>query len=387
MRAEIHDSADALAGLRAQWRDLESRALEPNAYLSARFVLPALACLPASAPVWAVSVHEGAGSGGPLCALGLFQACAPRALFPVPHAQVYTTVHSFLGGLLVDAQTARPALHAMLDGLCRRTGGLRLHRMSADGPTARLLRSVLAERGATWHEEVRTERACIVAAAEGAGRWRAHASPSRLRHHERQRRKLAELGRTSWHYLRGDDVRDSTIDTFIALEHAGWKGAEGTSLASDARQERFFRRMICEFRPDGDVFFTELRLRDEVIASTCNLRSGGDGFAFKVCFDPRYAKFSPGLLNELGFLEALDQAVDHFRFIDSGAEPGSFIEGLWPDRLSLLSGSIALGHMARVAARAAKHLWLLRRRLMPAPARSPAGMESPVPGRSEGAAA
>ena len=387
MRAEIHDSADALAGLRAQWRDLESRALEPNAYLSARFVLPALACLPASAPVWAVSVHEGAGSGGALCALGLFQACAPRALFPVPHAQVYATLHSFLGGLLLDAGTAHQALHAMLDGLSRRTSGLRLHRMPADGPTARLLRTVVAERGDTWHEEVLTERACIVPAAGSAGRWRAHASPSRLRHHERQRRKLAERGRTSWHYLRGDAVQDSTIDTFIALEHAGWKGAQGTSLASDARQERFFRQMIRAFRADGDVFFTELRLRDEVIASTCNLRSSGDGFAFKVCFDPRYAKFSPGLLNELGFLEALDQAVDDFRFIDSGAEPGSFIEGLWPDRLPLLSGSIALGRMARVAARAAKHLSLLRRRLLPAPARSPAGIEPPVPDRSEGAAA
>ena len=84
---------------------------------------------------------------------------------------------------------------------------------------------------------------------------------------------------------------------------------------------------------------------------------------------------------------ALGQAGDDFRFIDSGAEPGSFIEELWPDRLPLLSGSIALGRMARMAARAAKHLSLLRRRLLPAPARSPAGIEPPVPDRSEGAAA
>jgi hypothetical protein len=70
----------------------------------------------------------------------------------------------------------------------------------------------------------------------------------------------------------------------------------------------------------------------------------------------------------LGFLKALENAVDDFRFIDSGAEPGSFIEKLWPDRITLLSGSIALGGLSRAAARAAHALSLVRRRLMAGPA-------------------
>ena len=98
MRTEIHDRLDALVGLRTQWQALESRALEPNAYLSARFVLPSLALLPASPPVWAVSVHDGATAAGTLRGPGLFQARAPRPLFPFPHAQLCTSPHSFLGG-------------------------------------------------------------------------------------------------------------------------------------------------------------------------------------------------------------------------------------------------------------------------------------------------
>ncbi|MEI6028050.1 MAG: GNAT family N-acetyltransferase [Betaproteobacteria bacterium] len=368
MRAEIHDRADALAKLRAPWRDLESRALEPNAYLSARFVLPALACLPTSAPAWAVSIQDGKTAAGRLCGLGVFQARAPRLRFPFPHAQVYASPHSFLGGILLDAETAHPALHAMLDALARRTSGLRLEDLNATGATAQLLQAVMAERGASWHEEVRVERACILPALGGSIRWRQHASASKLRDHDRQWRKLTELGRASWHYLRGDQVQDRTIDTFIELEHAGWKGAQGTSLRSDPRQVTFFREMTRAFRADGDVFFTELRLQDQVIASTCNLRSGCNGFAFKVCFDPCYSKYSPGMLNELGFLKALENAVDDFRFIDSGAEPGSFIEKLWPDRITLLSGSIALGGLSRAAARAAHALSLVRRRLMAGPA-------------------
>ncbi len=364
MRTEIHDRLDALVGLRTQWQALESRALEPNAYLSARFVLPSLALLPASPPVWAVSVHDGATAAGTLRGLGLFQARAPRPLFPFPHVQLYTSPHSFLGGLLLDAEAAHPALHALLDALARRTAGVRLDQMNAAGATAKLLDAVVAERGASWHEEVWGERACIVPSEGGTNRWRQHIPASRLRNHERQWRKLSERGRASWHYLRGEAVEDRTIETFIALEHAGWKGARGSSLRSDTRQATFFQQMTRAFRADGDIYFTELRLDDQVIASTCNLRSGGDGFAFKVCFDPRYSKYSPGLLNELGFLKALEQAVDHFGFIDSGSEPGSFIEELWPDRVPLHSGSIAFGRLSRAAARAAKALSLARRRLM-----------------------
>jgi hypothetical protein len=75
-------------------------------------------------------------------------------------------------------------------------------------------------------------------------------------------------------------------------------------------------------------------------------------------------------LNELGFLKGLEGPVDHFGSIDSGSEPGSFIEQLWPDRVQLHSGSIALGALTRAAAQTAKALSVLRRRLIgpPAPA-------------------
>ena len=354
MRAEFHDRIDTLSALHVPWRALESRALEPNAYLSPRFVLPALKWLPANGPVWAVSVHDSAARGAELRGLGLFQPRAPRPLFPLPHAQVYTSPHSFLGGVLLDAQTAHPALQTMLEALSRRTHGLRMGHAPRAGATAQVVHDVVAERGASWHEEEWLERACILRSADWACRWR----------------KLAESGEVSWHYLRGDEVQNRTIERFMELEHAGWKGEQGTSLRSDPRHAGFFHEMTRGFRDEGDLFFTELRLNGEVIASTCNLVSGCDGFAFKVCFDPRYAKRSPGILNELGFLKGLESPVDHFRFIDSGSEPGSFIEQLWPDRVQLHSGSIALGALTRAAAQTAKALSLLRRRLIgpPAPA-------------------
>lgn len=364
MKARFHDRIEALAALRARWRSLEARTLEPNAYLSARFVLPALRWLPAKAPVWAVSVHDSSAPGAELRGLGVFQPRAPRPLFPLPHAQVYTSPHSFLGGLLLDAETAHPALRCMLEALARRTNGLRLSQLPGTSATARLLQDVMTERGATWHEEAWCQRACIAPSSDWASRWRQHVPAARLQGYERQWRKLAESGEVTWHYLRGDKVLDRTIERFMELEHAGWKGQQGTSLRSDPRHTRFFQEMTRAFRDDGDIFFTELRLSGEVIASTCNLVSGSEGFAFKVCFDPRHARRSPGILNELGFLQSLERPEDRFRFIDSGSEPGSFIEQLWPDRVQLHSGSIALGPLGRAAARAAEAMSRLRGRLI-----------------------
>lgn len=378
MKAVLHEGVGALGELHTQWRALESRALEPNAYLSARFALPALRHLRTAEPVWAVSVHDSAGVGSALRGLGLFQPRGPRPLFPLPHAQLYTSPHTYLGGVLLDAQAARPALQTMLDALARQTHGLRVENLSANGATAQMLQAVTAERGHTWHEEDCFERACIAHPATGPGRWREHLSASRLKSMERQCRKLSAHGQASWHYLRGAEVMDGTIERFIELEHAGWKGVRGTSLRSDPRQSRFFLEMTRAFRADGDLFFTELRLGSEVIASSCNLKSGRDGFAFKVCFDHRYAKYSPGVLNELGFLKALEQELDDFRFIDSGSEPGSFIEQLWPDRRALRSGTIALGPVARAAAQAAQALWRARRWLAARPGRGQPGKTANV---------
>lgn len=374
MRTEVHEGPDDFAALRGDWRELESRALEPNAYLSARFILPALSCLPGP-PAWILTVWDQPGScggRGVLRGLGVFQSAGPRLRFPLGHALTYGSVHSYLSGFLLDADRALPTLHAMLDALARRTGGLALKDLPAAGATAQLLRGVVAERGGTWHEDAGVERACIDLGAGNAARWRSHVSASRLKGLERQWRKLGEVGEPGWRYLRGEAVSDDRLERFLALEHAGWKGQAGTSLRSDPRQEAFFRGMTAGFRADGDLFFTELLLDGQAIASSCNLCSGPDGFAFKVAFDPRFAKYGPGLLNELGFLKALEQGVDRFRFIDSGAAPGSFIEELWPDRVPLYAGAVALGRISRSAARAADALSRTRRRLFPGAAQRPA---------------
>jgi CelD/BcsL family acetyltransferase involved in cellulose biosynthesis len=369
MRAEIVEGSEAIAALSAPWRALEGRALEPNAYLSPRFVLPALDHLSSPGPPWAVAVWSSAACAE-LLGLGVFQRQRAQRRFPLPHAQAWGSVHAYLGGLLLDAGQAEPVLCALLDAVASRSPGLHLRDLPWHGPTAQLLCKVARQRRLSWHGGCRYERACLDLGPEGAAaRWQAHVTGARRREAARLRRRLQERGRLDWQWLRAGGVDEAAVDRFLALEHAGWKGREGTSLRSDAPQEAFFCRMAEAFRRDGELFFTELRLDGRTIASSCNLRTGDRGFAFKVAFDPAHARCGPGILNELGFLAALEADCDGLRHLDSGAQPGGFIEHYWPDRVVLATGTLALHPVAEAVASVASAWSRLRRHWRPAAAR------------------
>ena len=75
----------------------------------------------------------------------------------------------------------------------------------------------------------------------------------------------------------------------------------------------------------------------------CNLRDGGVLFAFKVAYDPAFARHSPGAL-----LEA--EAIDVFHedpelvVVDSCAAPdSSLVNRMWPDRRRLQTLLIPTG--------------------------------------------
>ena len=75
-----------------------------------------------------------------------------------------------------------------------------------------------------------------------------------------------------------------------------------------------------------------------MIASTSNFSSGRSGFAFKLGWDPQFATYSPGLLNELELIRAAPSIWNELDLVDSGAAPGSFMENIWLARRTLISG-------------------------------------------------
>lgn len=332
------------------WADLEQRALQPNAYLSPSFVLPAVRYLkPRIQPVVCLLEKEAPGVRE-LVGLGVFDAVLCSRRFPLPHLRAYRSQHSYLDGLLLDRAGAVPAAQGLFRWLQSRHS--RWHGIAVDGqfrdePADHLLTRAIEACGATWHEQHRTQRAVLIPAQAGEAYLREHLPSGRAKDLRRRWRRLEEHGPVRWCALSGPEITPACIDRFIDLEHRGWKGADGTSLRTRHEDEQFFREMIGGFAARDRAVFTELSVGDRVVASTSNLVSGKGGFAFKLGWHPDYQRMAPGLLNEVELIRNAPTLFEGLEFVDSGAAEGSFLEELWSGRRVVVSGAYAATPLAR----------------------------------------
>ncbi len=327
------------------WRALADRSIEANAFLHPDFVLPSLGTADQPQDVVVVAVSE---ADGALRAVGVFDDVPATVRAPVRHLRAYRTRYSFLSGFLFAPE--RPAVTAdAVIGLLTRPhrvwGALQMSEWRIGRPTAAYLLEAAERAGVRWLEHARYERATLTVGGARPEDPVAHLGRSRRKSIRRARRRLEALGRVRWRYVETADPSDY-VERFLDLEHLGWKGEEGTSMRSRPQDERFFREMMERFSERESAFFTELLLDDRVVASTCNLRIGGEGFAFKVAYDPEFRDMSPGLLNEIEFLGRHEPSSTLSR-VDSGAPAGAFIDELWPGREPVVEGCFI--HGARAA--------------------------------------
>jgi hypothetical protein len=334
------------------WADLEGRALEPNAYLSPHFVLPALRHLNPTAPVFALMVEEEQAPGAPrkLVAVLLCESTLGTKTFPLPHLRVYRSLHSFLTGVLVDRDQPEEALGALLDHVERnrwRWHGLEFDMTWGDGPVYAALLRLCRARRIRCHEWNDATRAVLHPHVDKARIQDSEAAETKsLR---RRLKRLQEMGQVTWRLTCGESIPESSVEAFIDLENRGWKGDNKSSLRSTAANERFFRDMVAGFGAAGRALFVEVRVDEKVVASTSNFLSGSGGFAFKIAWNPELAKQSPGRLAEVELLRQMfqHQALVALDFWDSGATEGSYIEDVWPGRRRLVSLGLACSPLAR----------------------------------------
>lgn len=359
---------DVTPTLISAWSDLESRAVEPNAYLSPHFVLPAIRYLDPSARIFITLVETGAPGVGDLVGVGVFRAVLGTRRFPIPHLVAYRSRHSFLGGLLLDRERGHDAIDALLDHLYPLRWlwhGLELSDTWGEGPLSEMMKTGAARRGLSHHEwDVRSR--AILLPQDGSDLIE-KTLKARDKDARRCMRKLEERGRVSWALHRHGPITATAVESFLDLEHRGWKGESRTSLRSNALDEAFFREVVAGFGAVGRALFTELKLDNQVIASTSNFVSGEAGFAFKVGWLPDLAKMSPGVLNEIELLRSVLQGTcSDLKLFDSGAAEGSYIDKLWSGRRSLVSNAIPLSSMGHSVLRVGCTARAVKRRLQSA---------------------
>lgn len=340
-----------------QWQHLYLRSLSPNVYLSPDFVLSALATFADAEPALVAS----RGKDG-FSALALVEKKSRSLAYPLKSRSLFKTPHSFQTGVLISKDITDAALDAFLYGLLSRgVPSVYLQDFVVNSELCMRLAASAHRQGFGWYEDYRYSRA-VLSAGLDIEEWSSERK-KRVKEARRSEKRLAERGDLDWRLVASREIGEDSVEAFLELEHDSWKGAEGSSLLARDREAEFFRRLVERLKKRDGIFFTELLLDGEIIASTANLMAGDSAFAFKVAWKRELARFGPGVLNEIKLIERAATGDVPFKQIESGAAGDSYIDALWPGRIVMFSGYLTRGVLPNLLGTALMRLRQMNRRL------------------------
>ncbi len=331
-----------------QWKpqleDLARNCAEPNVFFEPWMLLPALKEL-ADDRVEMILVHEDGRIAG---MLPVERTRRFRGL-PLVTLRTWQHLHCFLGTPLVRKGSEKLFFQRLLEwagSTERREVLLELRGFGETGTLWPAMLEVLTQRGHRHFPGRPQSRAMLAARCGGQEYIERSLGAKRRKELRRQERRLGELGTLICEHLGREDDVDGWIEDFLRIEASGWKGREGTALGLREGEQRYFRRVMHNAFQAGQLMMLRLRLNGETISAQVNFRSGTGAFAFKVAFDERYARYSPGVLLELENIRLqLDGVGDQAEWMDSCSQPGpSLIETIWRERRTIHTLYMATGH-------------------------------------------
>ncbi len=339
----------------AAWQDLARHAAEPNIFYERALLLAACMHLETDEPVRIFTLWSGNASDSQLIALVPLAHMARYSRWRIPHVQNWKHPNCFLGAPLVREGCEHlfwTGFLAYLNGQDRGHGFLHLNGLVENGPLIGALRQIGSAQRRPVDIVHREHRAFLRQVDNAESYYAATVRKKKRKELARLRNRLAEEGELTVHDSADTVLTAASLknwaDSFLALEHAGWKGENGSALGCCNRTRAFFIEVLETAHADDTLHLVDMRLNGKPIAMLVNFRAGRGGFSFKTAFDEHYAKYSPGVLlqiENLGVLQKL--GID---WIDSCAAEGHpMIDSLWADRRTIVRVSVALGGARRRA--------------------------------------
>jgi CelD/BcsL family acetyltransferase involved in cellulose biosynthesis len=332
------DMASSLVPLDAldltQWQALSERAMEPNAYYLADWMLAVNATAPGRMGASALAAWDNAS---PHRLIGLMPAVSLWRAFKIP-LPALASAHPYgtLCTPLLDREHAGQAAEALLHA-ARRAGAhaLILREISLEGETMRLLNDVASRNGLRPRALQSHRRAALDATADADALLRDALGGKKLKELRRQRNRMEEHGAVSFTVARTSQEVAAATEIFLKLEASGWKGRRGTALIQSPGDAAFIRRATAALAEQGQCEIVTLRAGETPIAAGIVLRHDRRAFFFKLGVDERFAKFSPGVQLTLELTRHLC-ADPHITSADSTASPDHpMINPIWRGRFAI----------------------------------------------------
>jgi CelD/BcsL family acetyltransferase involved in cellulose biosynthesis len=337
----------ALADIREPWRRLAERAAEPNVFYAPDFALAAAPAL--GRDVEAILVWSAERQ---LLGLLPFRRSSRRYGIKLPLLVGWTHPFAPLGTPLIDRDATAEVAAAFLAHIAGDSALpklLLLPLLPDSGPVAQALRTTCEKLGGVHAAFGEHQRAALDLAAGRPRDLDQIIGAKRMREARRLRRRLDETGRVELVVAHAASDVAPALQRFLTLESRGWKGEAGTALIQSAAHRRLAEAALDALARRGEVTVAEISFDGREIAGVILLRSGDRVWSWKMAYDERMARFSPGLQAMTDVTAAL-VADESIRFADSCAVPDHpLMDHLWRDRLAMAYVMIALGPGAKFA--------------------------------------
>jgi len=331
-----------------------ARTIEPNVFFNPRFLAPAMPRLD-DRDVRLAVVRDGHEHRSRLRLLVPFSVERPRVPLAIPIMRTWANPFGPLGTPLIDRDDPVGVVEDFFALLSRPRLKLPkvlvLPDMRLDGPVASVLRSVAEARGLPLVATGHFERPFLESRLEGDAYLKASLRIHHYREFRRLKRRLAEQGEMVHQVARGPEDIRLAIESFLALEAAGWKGRERTAMAVDRYRAAFAREAVHGLAELDLCRIHSLMLDGKLIASLIVFVEAGVAYTWKTTYDEAYAAFSPGtlLMIEVTGQHLEDPNID---LTDSCAVPDHpVMTRLWSERKPF--GTLVVG-MSPAADRATR---------------------------------
>ena len=341
----VRDQA-SLARVVGAWEDLARDAIEPNPLYEPWMLLPALEAQGSEDFVCVL-----AWSGGALTGLFPLRRELRYKGMPVNVLRSWWHKSWMLGPPLVRAGAAHTSIRALLDWLARDGCGasaVEFEYLPTDGAFHAVLAEVLSTSPAMVVETAAFTRALLRRERCGQAYLESAMSNGWRKELRRRERRLQERGAvTAVSMQPGEDARRWIAD-FLRLEASGWKGRQGSALASTEANRGFAEQTLTEAARRGRLQMVGIDFEGKPIARCCNLLAGKASYGYRVAYDEEFAYYSPGLMAEVEAIRDFHR-LREVEWMDSMTDPdNALINRLWKHRRgfqSLLVGAGTWGEL------------------------------------------